>query len=610
MSYITHDLHLELIDELDENNDKIDDVDIKYNPKQSKPGLTIKLHEHQKTILHKMLEVERTGKITINVMSTESSTDTKNEEKDNMAIFEINTQVAILGDKVGAGKTIDALALICLQKLITIRPTIVYGNHYFSCNYISTTSNNINLTLIIVPPKLIIQWIEACNFVKGINFYFIKSTKDYTKLFEKLSFDDFDVIIITSTMYNDNCVVFRQLIWNRIIIDEPNTITLPVDFGMFNFLWLISGTPNSLIEQRHKYLYRILLPFRSRINSPFIDYGIFNKCIIKNKNSYIDNIIKLPDIIKIYIKCISSLSLVIKSFKQFIPDDVLTLIHADNIQEAMKQLNCNIETSDNIIKILTDKIVIDIKNITSEIEYETKKIYHVEADKIQKINHLNNNLNALNDKYNNIISIINTNNICPICYDNVTNKTILSCCKNSFCFACITHALSINNKCPLCRNNVTKSDIIVIKDDIDNDIINLKTNIEVPEILLSKQDKLIEILQSNPNNKYIIFSDFQKTVDNINYILMASKFKFHEIKGQINTIQHKIQDFNNGIINILSLNSSNYGAGLNLQAATDIIIYHRLSLLMENQVIGRAQRYGRTTALKVHYLAYSNEYDI
>ena len=40
---------------------------------------------------------------------------------------------------------------------------------------------------------------------------------------------------------------------------------------------------------------------------------------------------------------------------------------------------------------------------------------------------------------------------------------------------------------------------------------------------------------------------------------------------------------------------------------SDVIIYHRMSKDLETQIIGRAQRPGRTTSLKVHYLCYENE---
>ena len=50
------------------------------------------------------------------------------------------------------------------------------------------------------------------------------------------------------------------------------------------------------------------------------------------------------------------------------------------------------------------------------------------------------------------------------------------------------------------------------------------------------------------------------------------------------------------------LNALNYGSGLNLHMATDIIKYHQLDIELETQVIGRAQRMGRSNSLNVYYL--------
>jgi len=55
------------------------------------------------------------------------------------------------------------------------------------------------------------------------------------------------------------------------------------------------------------------------------------------------------------------------------------------------------------------------------------------------------------------------------------------------------------------------------------------------------------------------------------------------------------------------LNAINYGSGLNLHMATDIVIYHELDIELETQVIGRAQRLGRTEPLNVYYLQNDNE---
>ena len=77
--------------------------------------------------------------------------------------------------------------------------------------------------------------------------------------------------------------------------------------------------------------------------------------------------------------------------------------------------------------------------------------------------------------------------------------------------------------------------------------------------------------------------------------------------GHVTTIQNAIDNFKKGTLRVLMLNSKNFANGLNLEMATDIILYHRMTQDMEQQVVGRGQRLGRTTPLNIHYLCHNNE---
>jgi hypothetical protein len=67
--------------------------------------------------------------------------------------------------------------------------------------------------------------------------------------------------------------------------------------------------------------------------------------------------------------------------------------------------------------------------------------------------------------------------------------------------------------------------------------------------------------------------------------------------------KYKEQDFN-----VLLSNSNMYGCGMNLENTTDIILIHRINSKDKyKQVIGRAQRPGRTTCLNIYELLHDNE---
>ena len=55
------------------------------------------------------------------------------------------------------------------------------------------------------------------------------------------------------------------------------------------------------------------------------------------------------------------------------------------------------------------------------------------------------------------------------------------------------------------------------------------------------------------------------------------------------------------------LNSKYQGSGHNLQSATRVIIFHKVSDTIKEQIVGRAQRYGRNKPLTVIQLLDENE---
>ena len=55
------------------------------------------------------------------------------------------------------------------------------------------------------------------------------------------------------------------------------------------------------------------------------------------------------------------------------------------------------------------------------------------------------------------------------------------------------------------------------------------------------------------------------------------------------------------------MNARHFGAGLNIEAATHVILFHRMAEEIEKQIIGRAYRFGRQKDLEVIHLLHANE---
>ena len=85
-------------------------------------------------------------------------------------------------------------------------------------------------------------------------------------------------------------------------------------------------------------------------------------------------------------------------------------------------------------------------------------------------------------------------------------------------------------------------------------------------------------------------------------MLDTNKISFTLVKGSWQTRQGSIDSFKNGDIQVIFLNSKFNAAGINLQESTDIILYHTMDLSTQQQIIGRANRIGRTKPLNVHHI--------
>jgi len=581
------------------------------------PYINIKLMNHQKTIIKRMLELETDR--TIKIPELEIGSYYRSEKIKDVII---KTDIAILGDKVGAGKTLDIVSLISMKPVIEFREKQLITGKYISLSG-DKEHTKINTNLVIVPHKLIPQW--KTNFEKALNLKVLTITmnkqvdelllKKIIKIktwnntevdsemlyldIEKLK--NINVILVGDTMYKRLVACSNHFIWNRCIIDEADTIKLckmMEDCLNFNFLWLITGTPSGLINCKKSPFYKEIF-----ITSRHLE---IKHLVIKNDDKYIESSIVLPDPNMICIRCLTPKELNI--VKNFISPSILQMINAGNTEEAIKALNCNVDTNENIFQVITKNLVENIKNKKIEINAEKMMVYNKE-EKDKKISFLENQLIKFETKYEDIKkSIYELNNdFCPVCLDGYTKPVLVSCCNKCFCFDCLAVSMGElhNNKCPYCRQNISSSDLHIISEN-ENESKKSKQKMKSNE-LKDKLDVLVDIIQKKKDGSFLLFANYTETFNKIEKKFVEVGITYHILKGQSSTISKHINDYENKKVQVIMLNAQYFGAGMNLQTTTDLIIYHRFSNEMEEQIIGRAQRYGRKGTLNVYYLLHDNE---
>jgi hypothetical protein len=306
----------------------------------------------------------------------------------------------------------------------------------------------------------------------------------------------------------------------------------------------------------------------------------------------------------ICIRCLTPKELNI--VKNFISPSILQMINAGNTEEAIKALNCNVDTNENIFQVITKNLVENIKNKKIEINAEKMMVYNKE-EKDKKISFLENQLIKFETKYEDIKkSIYELNNdFCPVCLDGYTKPVLVSCCNKCFCFDCLAVSMGElhNNRCPYCRQNISSSDLHIIS---ENESVKSKQKTKSNE-LKDKLDVLVDIIQKKKDGSFLLFANYTETFNKIEKKFVEVGITYHILKGQSSTISKHINDYENNKVQVIMLNAQYFGAGMNLQTTTDLIIYHRFSNEMEEQIIGRAQRYGRKGTLNVYYLLHDNE---
>jgi SNF2 family DNA or RNA helicase len=307
----------------------------------------------------------------------------------------------------------------------------------------------------------------------------------------------------------------------------------------------------------------------------------------------------------------------LKVIKKYINSAILDKINANDISGAIKDLGGKNETEEGMAALICADMNKNLSNKHREREY-IASLDIVEENKVNRLKTIDNEIASIEGKIKDLTERITeiNNKICSICLDNVTQPIILEC-THIFCGGCLFQFLNANTlgtitkKCPDCRAEIKSTEnltaIVSIKDSnaITNDIAKDDNKSLIGKGILNKEDTLLEILKNKPDGKFIVFSRVD-VFTNIIKILVSNGITFAELKGNTSHMMNVLKDFKNGIINVILLTTQYAGYGIDINYATDVIIFHSMAV-DKQQAIGRAQRVGRTNNLIVHNLCFEHE---
>ena len=571
----------------------------------------------------------------------------------------------ILGDRVGSGKSLTALSLVKMPP-----PPPLYNEYIIRGNSILGDGRDVGLlrtrtqamsgtgmklkevstSLFIIPHALMGQWETYVSNDTTLKCCFVKKRKEAEQPNLLETIEQYDALFVSSTMWNSFRAIHhpRNILWRRVFIDEADSIAITTDWDDINglFYWFISAswlnlvfaggayfnvlsaytpldeTPPYVIERvkklqnnhylqipgcRHVNIVRRMCGISANHSTVAINAAVSQsaRLIVHSSEDYIKTSFTMPTTTTRKIICATPTN--IRVLDSFISREMMERLNAGDVAGALESLGMNSYTETEITDAVTLSIQKELHNAKVTYEYKKTLEYSTEALKNkaieaqeQKIASIESRISAIQERLKRA-----KEQTCPICYCDLTNTAVTPCCQQLFCFACLCESLKRVASCPLCRARIDNiKDIKVLGESAAQ-----PQPQEVPKTnsLLNKNDSFVKFMKENPNARVLMFSSYDASFTKLEDSLDAADIKYSMLNGSQLRIAKLLREFKAGKYNVLFLNARNMGAGLNIESATHVMLFHRMSAELESQIIGRANRLGRTNSLEVVYLIHDNE---
>ena len=623
------------------------------SPKATTPAwIRTPLLDHQKSAIAKALQIEKAKKSGIVVSEIAG-------DPHGGRMF---CSHGILGDRVGSGKSLTALSLVKMPA-----PDASYSEYVVRGGQAQGDGRDVGLlrnrqqlrtangtplipvttSLFIVPHALMGQWEEYVERDTTLNVLFVRKRKDAEDPELLRTIETYDAMFVSSTMWTSlrNVHPVRTYLWKRVFIDEADSIHITTDFDEIHglFYWFISAswlnlvfsggayfnienaymplpdTPESVVERigklqnghylnipgcKHMNIVRRMCGIPANNSTVAINSAAIQsaRLVIHSSENYIRTSFLNPHVIHREIMCATPPN--IRVLDSFIAPEMMERLHAGDIHGALDMLGMNTYTESEIASAVTDTLSKELEQARKVYEFK-KTIEYSSANAKQKaleaceakIASMESRITAMKERIER-----SAQQTCPICYCDVTHASVTPCCSQLFCFPCLCESLKRISLCPLCRTRI--QDLKDVKVVGSNPHTN--TIVEAPK-RLNKKEAFVHFLKEHPTAKVLMFSGYDASFSGLEQMMEESSIQYTTVNGSQARITKVLKEFREGKYHVLFLNARNMGAGLNIESATHVVLFHRMAAELEEQIIGRAMRLGRQTNLEVVHLLHENE---
>jgi len=568
------------------------------------------------------------------------------------------TRYGVIADRVGAGKSLVALSLVkeppVEQSILNVKEggsarlmriknlpaaidflpewaTLTGAELFHVLRREVRDKIYTKTSLMIAPHNVINQWESYIRDQTTLSAVIVRRTKDCDH--ERADFfkDIFtaDVVVVSCTMLRKFMVAmsyhgcpFSSIVWSRLFVDEADTIVCPLRPSEISarFMWFITGSWLNMLFPNGIYTHTIqglpedvramvgdgaITGVASRANvvahslSDSRD-GCFASLVLRNTDAWIDTSLMRPTIIHETIRCKAPANLGV--LRDFISPAAMEALHAGDTAGALAALGLKSASKETLADRVTESLRGDLMQAEKilafkrDIEYSTPAAKQSAIEKAEaKVARVREQLDSLNAR----MASATVDN-CPICYDTPRTTTLTPCCRQAFCLSCLCECVASTPKCPLCRVPIqSPKQLLVIGSD---------TPMEVEQDVPTKGAALLKLLsESTEDQRFLVFSAHEASFKGLRELLSAREVRCEVLQGTAARVDRLRAQFQEGTVRVLCMNARHVGAGINLEAATHVVLYHRMNVELERQVIGRAVRFERVKELRVVHLAHEEE---
>ena len=317
--------------------------------------------------------------------------------------------------------------------------TMTMCDNKVTLHYDSSRMNHIDV--IIVPNHLQRIWDEYISTYKNASdIYIMKSIQDIIQLHEINH--EIKVVVLNDHIIDKALI---SLIANRynirkLILDACDDLILPKELHItYQFMWIVSF---GFLDEYESFSKSRKIGFlKNVIKDLYGEYTkeICNKITINIEDKTIEH----------------TESLVQSKFNSY--TNIMDALNDDDISHAVCLINPLIfYTNESAYNHL-------LTNVKSTINHIDTHMNVIDGNNTERISGLTQKKHHYRKIYDSCIHRLENSKTCNICIDDIEHKTILKCCKTSFCFRCINTWLQMNNRCPICKKklNYTSDQILI-----------------------------------------------------------------------------------------------------------------------------------------------------